>query len=140
MTVILNPVLQSFSGRLGNLVFYQSCGKQLARRYVIPRNPDTMAQRARRERFSAAVSQWQNLPRYKKDQWNSRAISLKMKGYNYFLSEHIRDEDFFDSLSEMAIDLTSFLQRESLSVPLSIDPYVNIEPVIPDKKFLFSAG
>ena len=75
MKMTLNPVLRSLSGRIGGMVFYQSHGRQFARAYVVPRNPDTVEQRKGRGRFAGAVKAWQNLPALQKDLWRVKAKS-----------------------------------------------------------------
>jgi hypothetical protein len=81
-----DPMIKSLSGRVGSLVFYMNRGQAYARSYVIPRNPDTPAQRKRRALFADAVRAWQTIPEIQKDLWNLKARRLVMSGYNLFIS------------------------------------------------------
>ncbi len=85
----LNPVFTGFSGKLGNLVFYKRLGKQCVRIHVIPRNPDTEAQRKTRASLSGAVETWQALTNEEKHFWNARGRINGRRGYNLFLSEYM---------------------------------------------------
>ena len=116
MVVVLNPVFHSFSGRLGNLVYYHYRRTQYARRYVIPSNPDTAAQRDRRELFASAVELWQKLPCYKKDQWNTKACRSRISGYNLFISRQLRQNETIISSESNAICVVSMCVTASLSV------------------------
>ena len=93
MIIILDPLVLSISGRLGNSVYYPNGKRQFARRYVVPCNPDTASQRCRRGLFSSAVAKWQNLPSYKKEQWKMKALSHRISGYNLFISKTLRQKD-----------------------------------------------
>ena len=53
---------KDFRGRIGDAVIYSWRGIICMRGYVVPRNPDTPAQRERRQRFAAAVLCWKSLP------------------------------------------------------------------------------
>ena len=88
--VTLHPMIRSISGKVGMLVFYTSRNNQYARRYVIPHNPDTSAQKDRRNLFAEAVALWQSLPEYKKFQWNNKATGKILSGYNLFISTQLR--------------------------------------------------
>ena len=90
--VIINPALKSIRKRIGNNVFYKRGGKQFARIHVIPKNPDTAAQKKRRGTFSDAVSAWQSLTMEEKKQWRKRASVAGRRGYNIFISEYLNDE------------------------------------------------
>ncbi|MGL4368611.1 MAG: hypothetical protein ACRCUT_02915 [Spirochaetota bacterium] len=98
MKVTLDPIFQSLSGRVGSLVFYESYGRQYARVYVVPGNPNTPAQRQGRTRFSEAVKAWQKLPELHKEIWRIKAEPLNRTGYNMFLSAYLAGENASDSL------------------------------------------
>ena len=89
----LNPMFKSIAGRIGSLVFYHCNDRQYMRRYVIPRNPDTPAQKDVRTRFAEAVTRWQALEAYKKNQWNMRALRMRMSGYNLYISTHMTSKE-----------------------------------------------
>ena len=82
----LNPVITTLSGRIGNAVFYCRRGTQCARAYVVPRNPDTYAQRAVRGNFASAVKAWQQMSTTGKYAFTRKARGLGMSGYNLFIS------------------------------------------------------
>jgi hypothetical protein len=85
-------MIRSLSGRVGSLVFYMNNGQAYARSYVIPRNPDTPAQRKRRALFADAVRAWQTIPEMQKKLWNHKARRLIMSGYNLFISIFCRTD------------------------------------------------
>lgn len=89
--VRLNPAFDSLHGRLGKIVHYNRYGDQCARSHVIPRNPDTPAQRENRKTFAGAVKAWQVLSPEEKYRYNRKAMKLKMSGYNLFISMHMRE-------------------------------------------------
>jgi hypothetical protein len=90
-TATLNPVLTSISGRIGSVVFYSRYNKQCIRQYVIPRNPDTIAQRSNRQSFANAVKSWQALTEKEKNKYNRKASNLNMSGYNLYISDFMKD-------------------------------------------------
>lgn len=106
--VMLHPAFHGFSGRIGNLVFYTNLGCHCVRRYVIPQNPRTDMQQYNRTLFADAVTQWQNLPPYKRIQWNNRAKALGKHGYNLFMSSRLRRE---------STDTADLIYNNSVSVP-----------------------
>ena len=88
--VELNPMFERNSGRMGKIVHYNRRGTQCARRFVVPRNPDTAAQRVIRGSFREAVHAWQALPEAEKAQWNFRTRYKTMTGYNLFVSRYMK--------------------------------------------------
>jgi hypothetical protein len=84
--VELSPAFIACRGRIGNLVMVNRYGRQYARAYVKPRNPDTPAQRAGRAAFAAAVRAWQALSDDEKRVWNLRSRRMRTRGYNAFIS------------------------------------------------------
>ncbi len=85
-----SPLIKSIHGRIGNLVFYYRCGTQCVRAYVIPRNPDTEAQRTVRRIFSDAVRSWQAMPDEEKHTFVRKARYLNMSGYNLYISRYLK--------------------------------------------------
>ncbi len=83
-------LINSIQGRLGSFVFYYSRGTQCVRTYVIPRNPDTQAQRIVRRNFAEAVHTWQSMTSDQKYAFNRKARYLNMSGYNLFISGYIK--------------------------------------------------
>ncbi len=88
--VKLNPVFEGMSGKAGDIVFFCRYGKQYARAYVIPKNPDTEAQRINRHIFAEAVEKWQNLSRIEKEMYNKKTRQRSCSGYNLFISLYIK--------------------------------------------------
>jgi hypothetical protein len=95
-------IIKSISGRIGSVVFYtrrhtaSGTITQCVRAHVIPRNPDTEAQRAVRRSFADAVRSWQSMSPVEQNSFNRKARYLNMSGYNLFISNYlkriIRDE------------------------------------------------
>ncbi len=86
----LNPVFTGISGKVGGLVLYEWNGRTLMRRYVVPRNPDTPAQRANRDLFREAMRSWQALADSEKASYNRQAARLRMTVHNLFISRYMR--------------------------------------------------
>ena len=84
--VFLNPAFTALSGRIGGIVFYGYNDKTYLRSYVVPRNPDTPAQRANRDLFRDAMKAWQGLSLFDRESFNRRARRLGMTGHNLFIS------------------------------------------------------
>ncbi len=89
-TAIPGIIIKSIHGKIGNVVFYYSRGKQCIRTYVIPRNPDTEAQRLVRRAFGDAVRSWQAMRPDDKYAYNKTARFLNMSGYNLFISNYLK--------------------------------------------------
>ncbi len=87
--VFLNPAFTSISGRIGDVVFFSYGGRTFFRAYVVPRNPDTPAQRSNRRLFSEAMKAWQGLSLFDKNAYNRRARRLGMTGHNLFISRYM---------------------------------------------------
>jgi hypothetical protein len=83
-------LLNSISGRIGNIVFYTNRGRQCVRKHVIPRNPDTAAQRIVRCAFSDAVRSWQSLSEDEQYAYTRKARNLNMSGYNLYISKYMK--------------------------------------------------
>ena len=86
----LHPMFMDTRGKMGRLVYYNRRGTECIRRHVVPRNPDTNAQRTIRTSFSDAVHAWQALPLSEKAQWNHKARYKPMTGYNMFVSRYMK--------------------------------------------------
>ncbi len=89
-TATPNILIKSIHGRIGNIVFYYSRGKQCVRTHVIPRNPDTEAQRAVRRSFGDAVRTWQSMSTDERSAFTKKARFLNMSGYNLYISKYIK--------------------------------------------------
>lgn len=60
------------------------------RPYLVPRNPDTAAQRTVRGSFRDAVHTWQGMSLEEKREWNFRARYKSATGYNLFVSHYMK--------------------------------------------------
>lgn len=89
-TATPNTLINSISGRLGNAVFYLNRGRQCLRLHVVPRNPNTEAQRTVRRTFRDAVISWQSLTGDEKYSFRQKARFLNMSGYNLFISQFMK--------------------------------------------------
>ncbi len=93
----LNPMFTESNGKMDKVVHYNRLGTQCVRKYVIPANPDTEAQRENRCSFASAVKTWQQMPEDKKSFWNKKASILRRKGkngktgYSVFLSHYLKN-------------------------------------------------
>lgn len=56
------------------------------RRYVIPKDPRTARQQARRAWFQRGVNMWQNMAYAEKAEWDAIGIPRSLPGYNAFIS------------------------------------------------------
>jgi len=83
-------IITSIHGRLGSLVFYYRNGTQCVRKHLIPRNPDTEAQRTVRRTLGDAVRSWQALTADCRYAFIRRARSMSMSGYNLYISEYMK--------------------------------------------------
>ena len=88
--ITLNPMFTKVGGRMGSIVHYNRLGTQCVRRHVIPRNPDSAAQRLVRDSFRDAVALWQVMPMAERKDWNRRARYMHMSGYNLFISRYMK--------------------------------------------------
>ena len=91
--ISLDPLFRNVSGRVGSLVFYAYGDRQYARRYVVPINPNTPAQKKRRGRFAEAILAWQNLSLPARDKWNKKCRFMNMSGYNLFISSYMMSKN-----------------------------------------------
>ncbi len=95
-TATTNILINSISGRIGNIVFYNRRSTasgtitQCARMHVIPSNPDTEAQRVVRRSFGDAVRAWQAMSSEDKYAFNRKARFLNMSGYNLYISNYMK--------------------------------------------------
>ena len=89
-TAKLNPLITEISGRIGVLVFYKRRNKQCIRTYVVPRNPDTFAQKIVRGNFADAVKAWQSITPDEKYIFTRKARKLQMSGYNLYISIYMK--------------------------------------------------
>lgn len=98
MIVTLNDPTPFAGKRMGDIVFYRFYDILCARRYVVPRDPKTDAQRARRATFGEAVAAWRSLSGGEKDAWRARGRAGHRSGYNAFMAAFLRG-DLAESVS-----------------------------------------
>lgn len=85
-----HSVFTGLSGKLGNYVFYMRNDRICARIYLVPANPRTARQQARRLKFAEAVRYWRGLDDTDRAAWNVRARKKRRTGYNLFIGEWMR--------------------------------------------------
>lgn len=90
--IILNPIISSVSGRLGNIVFFTRYGKQYARIYVTPHNRNSEKQRRRRRLFAEAVRMWHQLTLKEKNKISGIAQLKGRCGYHLYISEYMKKD------------------------------------------------
>lgn len=125
----LNPIFTKINNHMGNIVFYKRRGIQCLRKYVIPRNPDTEAQRANRHTFRDAVKSWKELPGSEKDIYNRKVLKMKtsMSGYSLYISEYMKRNAVNDTridtvlVQERSRHDTDPLRSSSVSTPFLIE-------------------
>lgn len=95
---LTNILIKSISGKIGNVVFYSRRRTAsgtitlCVRAHVIPRNPNTEAQRSVRRSFADAVYSWQALPDEEKYAYNKKARYLNLSGYNLYISNYLKSK------------------------------------------------
>ena len=88
--ILLPSYLKEARGRMQDAVLCRRRGREYMRPYLVPRNPDTPAQRAVRGSFRDAVHAWQAMSTGEKNQWNFRARYKAATGYNLFMSHYMK--------------------------------------------------
>jgi hypothetical protein len=64
-------------------------GKQVIKmKFYAPTNPRTQKQQANRQKFAAAMAEWQNLTREEKQAYNIRAKKVRKFGWGLFIREY----------------------------------------------------
>lgn len=76
---------------MGDIVMFSRCGRDYARAYVKPANPDTDGQRIVRKTFGDAVRSWQGLSPEDKRKYNKQALRLNKSGYNLYISRYMKE-------------------------------------------------
>ncbi len=135
-TATPNILINSISGKMGNVVFYVRRSTQCVRMYVIPRNPDTEAQRLVRRAFGDAVRSWQSMCPEERYAYIRKARYLNMSGYNLYISEYLKRV-------MQAVDRTSKdnLNSNPSSLPWNLLPLPERFPSVSDSYILpYTAG
>ncbi len=122
-TAVPGIIINSIRGRIGSLVFYKRMGTHCVRTHVIPRNPDTEAQRIVRRGFGNAVRSWQALTTDEKYTFNKRARYMNMSGYNLYISEYMKT-----NISPAVKAFKSSLAQEQAASALSLNPIPSVSP------------
>jgi len=103
-------------------------GRNYMRKYVIPTNPNTVAQQTHRAVFADAVAAWKDLPatdediesglQTSKEAWNSAAgdCSPPISGANYFVHAWIsqQSESGFDPADGPTVPATPISKSDSI--------------------------
>ena len=110
-TAILNPMFESISGRIGNVVFYRRGNRQCVRTYVVPNNPDTVLQGEVRRNFASAVRSWQKMTPDERYAYTRKARRMNMSGYNLFISFFITGGLIRESKYNAVFNSGSFFRR-----------------------------
>lgn len=92
MKIRLNPVVEGFKHKLGNLVFYERGDETFARRLGDYRDAKSPAQMAVREAFSELASVWKSMSGLMQRSWKefSRNRKSSGSGYNAFMGRNTR--------------------------------------------------
>ena len=123
----LHPMFTTYRGRMGNIVYYQWRGRDCARCFVMPRNPDTAAQRVVRGSFRDAVHAWQAMSPMEREEWNRQARHKPLSGYNLFLSRYMHQAcaaspSGSSGIHRAASSCSPSIQRRIHSVSAGIQP------------------
>jgi len=126
-------IITSIHGRMGNLVFYYRHGTQCVRTHVIPRNPDTEAQRTVRRTFGDAVRSWQALSADSRCAFIRRAHTMSMSGYNLYISEYMKA-----TITGMRGTDTLSLTSDIAPLSFYLNPLTSVsKPYIKGDEFVF---
>jgi hypothetical protein len=82
-------VYQATAPGLGNISNGGRFDRQ-RRRWVIPHDPRTPAQLARRARFASGVAAWQAMDTTARQAWHWLGEQRRISSFNAFLSNHLR--------------------------------------------------
>lgn len=94
-TVKFNPVIDSFSRAIGNLVFLAYDGVPYVKSKVIPANPNSPAQQEVRGAFAALGPVWRQLAAIMKAAWHAHSKKGKrrrMRGLATFMAANARKQ------------------------------------------------
>jgi hypothetical protein len=92
MKIRLNPIVEGFTHKLGNLVFYERGDETFARRLGDYRDAKSPAQLAVRDAFSELASVWKSMSGLMQRSWKefSRNRKSSGSGYNAFMGRNTR--------------------------------------------------
>jgi len=84
-------------------VYWIANGIQHRRAYIIPPDPKSPRQQARRAFFKNGMAYWTNLPGNEKAEYNETAKVIKTGwiGYNYFIQKWLRGEIVTDAIKSI---------------------------------------
>ena len=120
--ITLDPKYRDVYGKTGDLVHYKWRGKDCCRIYLVPRNPDTRAQKINRKLFGEASASWRELPVETKNFYNFIVLKEKsdMSGFNLYVSRYmtgrIKKADC-EALNAQALPLNSIMPPTSRNSP-----------------------
>jgi len=87
----LNPVFESFSKKIGNLVFYTRDGKPYVRKNAAPTDRKSEKQIAVRNTFRCVVDIWKGAGGVVREAWKQDAKKLKKSGYIAFMGTNTKN-------------------------------------------------
>jgi hypothetical protein len=81
------------SGRFDELIYayIQRTGTQYAKKYKVPKNPQTPAQQEQRAKYARAILAWQELTESNKNVWRKQGEITHQIGYNLFVSNYLKN-------------------------------------------------
>jgi hypothetical protein len=87
MKLRFSPLIAGMSGRAADAVAASWKGRSYVRKYVVPANPNTLAQQAVRDSFAALVPLWRSMGIALKAWLDRYGSGYTMSGFNVFLSK-----------------------------------------------------
>ena len=104
-----SPLFSDIRNKLGeNVVFSMWKGRPYMREYVIPSNPNTLAQQANRNHMAAIIELYQTnvkgTPAHKAA-WNVSALPKTISGYNLFVQYGRTDSITISDLTAAGLDV-----------------------------------
>lgn len=87
------------SGSIADTIVYAKWkGRNYARMYAIPQNPQTVNQMIQRNKFAAAVSGWQVQTVPVKAEWGVAADPYQFSGFNYFHQQYLAQNSYITNV------------------------------------------
>jgi len=83
-------ILNSISGKVGNVVFGTWKGRPYIRKHVIPSNPETEGRRAQKNYIKKVVAWWHDIPTELKEWCKLMGANFAISGANIFVRDNVR--------------------------------------------------
>lgn len=91
MVKLINPLCSSSAaGRLGGLIYESGRYGPYVKAHTPQRGKPTEAQLQQNYFFGVACDEWRELTEEQKEEYNIRARTLKMTGFNLYIKENIQ--------------------------------------------------